>query len=214
MLSELKALREAGWVVAVHNDYRLKGEAHTFWLFTHPDGRWIKGEGQTDDVAIRQALDAARTEPSSPVGEVDGLIALLREYAQSAMYTSLEGDTTEVTCAILAEAADTLEALDHECQASMSEIAHERARATKAESERDELLRVVGEVKEKASALLRSIDEMDPEHWHCSTVAYADLANAIDAVAQGCGTPSGAAAGSQPENSASAAEAVSQEDGR
>lgn len=38
-------LRSEGWSVAVHNDYRLAGERMTFWLFTHPDGRWIKGEG-------------------------------------------------------------------------------------------------------------------------------------------------------------------------
>lgn len=51
----VKALRDAGWSVAIHNDYRLAGEPHTFWLFTHPDGRWIKGEGRTDDEAIAQA---------------------------------------------------------------------------------------------------------------------------------------------------------------
>lgn len=70
--SELAALRErmralpddlraAGWSVAVHNDYRINGESHTFWLFTHPDGRYAKGEGRTD----AEALDQVRTALSS-----------------------------------------------------------------------------------------------------------------------------------------------------
>ena len=49
----LAKLREAGWSVAVHNDYRIGGVAHTFWLFTHADGRWAKGEGTTDFEALR-----------------------------------------------------------------------------------------------------------------------------------------------------------------
>ena len=52
----LAKLRKAGWSVAVHNDYRLDGEPATFWLFTHPDGRWVKGEGSTDVLAL---LDVA-----------------------------------------------------------------------------------------------------------------------------------------------------------
>lgn len=52
-------IREKGWAVAVHNDYRLNGEKHTFWLFTKGDFA-IKGEGLTDV----EALDAIRTNPS------------------------------------------------------------------------------------------------------------------------------------------------------
>ena len=48
-------LRAGGWAVAVHNDYRLNGEAHTFWLFTK-DGRAIEGEGLSD----AEALDEVR----------------------------------------------------------------------------------------------------------------------------------------------------------
>jgi FAD/FMN-containing dehydrogenase len=66
---ERERLREAGWMVAVHNDYRLNGEPHTFWLFTHPSGRWIKGEGRTDEIAlnecVREALAAAAPPPLS-----------------------------------------------------------------------------------------------------------------------------------------------------
>lgn len=47
--------------MAVHNDYRLNGVPHTFWLLTHPDGRYVKGEGRTDAealTAIRLALSS------------------------------------------------------------------------------------------------------------------------------------------------------------
>ena len=46
-------LRAAGWSVAVHNDYRLNGVAHTFWLMTKGD-RCVKGEGRTDAEALAQ----------------------------------------------------------------------------------------------------------------------------------------------------------------
>lgn len=55
----LREMRAAGWSVAVHNDYRQGGESFTFWLFTHPSGRWAKGEGRTDDDAVAQAHGAA-----------------------------------------------------------------------------------------------------------------------------------------------------------
>lgn len=45
-------LRSCGWSVAVHNDYRLNGKFHTFWLFTHPSGAFVKGEGPTDARAV------------------------------------------------------------------------------------------------------------------------------------------------------------------
>jgi len=50
------AFREAGWSVAVHNDYHMNGVPHTFWLWTHPSGIWVKGEGLTDKQALEQAL--------------------------------------------------------------------------------------------------------------------------------------------------------------
>ena len=55
-LEDLKAIRMAGYTVAVHNDYKLDHQPHTFWLFTHSNGTWIKGEGKTD----AQALQIAR----------------------------------------------------------------------------------------------------------------------------------------------------------
>lgn len=49
----LDSLRARGWRVAVHNDYKLAGQDMTFWLFTHAAyGRFIKGEGKTDAMAV------------------------------------------------------------------------------------------------------------------------------------------------------------------
>lgn len=66
----LVLLRAAGWTVAVHNDYRLGGDAHTFWLLTHVNGRWVKGEGRTDAEAIEQC--ARQIERYSLDGNLTG----------------------------------------------------------------------------------------------------------------------------------------------
>lgn len=55
-------IRGEGWAVAVHNDYRLKGVHHTFWLFTKGD-RNVKGEGHSD----AEALNAVRTQLGLPL---------------------------------------------------------------------------------------------------------------------------------------------------
>ena len=49
-------LRERGWLVAVHNDYKLHGELYTFWLFTKGN-QCAKGEGRTDDEALMNVFD-------------------------------------------------------------------------------------------------------------------------------------------------------------
>lgn len=46
-------IRAEGWAVAVHNDYRLNGVNHTFWLFTKGE-RCVKGEGRTDAEALAE----------------------------------------------------------------------------------------------------------------------------------------------------------------
>ena len=58
-ISDLERLREHGWMVAAHNDYTLNGTRMTFWLFTHGSGRYVKGEGSSDAVAVYQAFCAA-----------------------------------------------------------------------------------------------------------------------------------------------------------
>jgi hypothetical protein len=58
----LATMRAADWMVGVHNDYRLTGQRMTFWLFTHPDGRWVKGEGKSDAEALMQCVSAAKLD--------------------------------------------------------------------------------------------------------------------------------------------------------
>ena len=55
-------LRDMGLMVAAHNDYRLNGNFHTFWLFTRADGMSFKGEARTD----REALNQIRALKSQP----------------------------------------------------------------------------------------------------------------------------------------------------
>ena len=52
----LAKLRAAGWMVAVHNDYRQDGKLMTFWLFTR-DGFAVKGEGETDAEALARVQE-------------------------------------------------------------------------------------------------------------------------------------------------------------
>lgn len=47
-------LREQGLMVAIHNDYRTGDGPRTFWLMTHKDGWWAKGEGRTDAEALNE----------------------------------------------------------------------------------------------------------------------------------------------------------------
>ena len=61
--SMLRFLRSLGWMVAVHNDYRLGGEHRTFWLFTHVNGTWIKGEAISDELAGAGCIEQIGKEP-------------------------------------------------------------------------------------------------------------------------------------------------------
>lgn len=56
----LWALRDAGWCVASHNDYRQNGQSRTFWLLTHPSGLFVKGEGGCDMDALMECDAQAR----------------------------------------------------------------------------------------------------------------------------------------------------------
>jgi hypothetical protein len=63
----LVELRGMGLTVAVHNDYRLNGEAHTFWLLTDSTGMSYKGEGKTDHEALTNvAMSLAAHQASQP----------------------------------------------------------------------------------------------------------------------------------------------------
>ena len=59
-------IRALGWAVAVHNDYRLGGIAHTFWLFTKGEIA-IKGEGRTDAEALDQVRAAIAARANAVV---------------------------------------------------------------------------------------------------------------------------------------------------
>lgn len=60
-------IRAEGWTVAVHNDYKLNGVQHTFWLFTKGD-KALKGEGMTDAEALNHVRAALDLKPEEPVG--------------------------------------------------------------------------------------------------------------------------------------------------
>jgi hypothetical protein len=51
MERKLHDLRSKGWMVAVHNDYRLDGNLFTFWLMVKGETA-IKGEGRSDEEAL------------------------------------------------------------------------------------------------------------------------------------------------------------------
>lgn len=61
-LSDMLAwLRVRGWMVGVHNDYRCAGGLATFWLFTNErTGRFLKGEGPNDELAVSLVVDQVK----------------------------------------------------------------------------------------------------------------------------------------------------------
>lgn len=71
-------LFKLGYRVGIHNDYVLVGVLHTFWLFTHPNGTYVKGEGLTDEEACLEALRAAREGWSADLVAIRQAVDLLR----------------------------------------------------------------------------------------------------------------------------------------
>jgi len=64
--SLLGEMRAHGWMVAVHNDYRLNGQSMTFWLFTHPGrGIYLKGEGNSDLKVLYDIVSARRAQETN-----------------------------------------------------------------------------------------------------------------------------------------------------
>jgi hypothetical protein len=49
-------------MVAVHNDYRQGGELKTFWLMTHPSGRYVQAEGLVvvEDKVLEELREKAK----------------------------------------------------------------------------------------------------------------------------------------------------------
>ncbi len=63
LVSTLAQLRKMGWLIAEHHEFEVHKQLRTFWLFTHPCGRWIKAEGDVSrevlvlQLALGDALD-------------------------------------------------------------------------------------------------------------------------------------------------------------
>ena len=90
-------LRKLGFAVAVHNDYRLGGEPHTFWLLVK-NGRAFKGEGRTDAEALRKIREllAAGREPD----------LTLADLYMATVHFLLDGDSPEECMDSLKEQLD------------------------------------------------------------------------------------------------------------
>lgn len=68
-------LRGKGLTVAVHNDYRLRGKPHTFWLMTAANGMSYKGEGLTDAEALKKISEQFSPPPAAELPEKCGACA-------------------------------------------------------------------------------------------------------------------------------------------
>jgi len=53
----LRRIRSLGWMVGAHNDYRINGKYMTYWMFTHSEGIYVKGEAETDESALTECLE-------------------------------------------------------------------------------------------------------------------------------------------------------------
>jgi hypothetical protein len=124
----LAHLRAAGWSVAVHSDYRQNGEHFTFWLFTHENRRWIKGEGRTDEEALQAAVndsqrDDTRTGLFAENLELKRRLAALSETstapaaplatASGGTYSQISHATTSAMAEVGAQAPKSPLVLDH-----------------------------------------------------------------------------------------------------
>lgn len=52
----LNAMREGEWSLAAHADFEQDGKRRVFWLWTHPYGGWIRGEGATDRESLLDCI--------------------------------------------------------------------------------------------------------------------------------------------------------------
>ncbi len=107
MIEALKALRNDGWSVAVHNDYQQDGEPFTFWLLTHPDGHYVKGEGRTDT----EALDHCFAQAAQILLRTDwkGLAEMLKRERDGEVWVWQRDGGNEIeslACPVLIQAHD------------------------------------------------------------------------------------------------------------
>lgn len=151
-LTPVDKMRAKGWTVAVHNDYRLNGRHHTFWLFTNGDYA-AKGEGSTDDEAIQRAS----TEADRIVAEMASLGESTLNMADRVAELTQERDA----------ACDRARDLDARLEAEIAEV----PRAMQAEEVRiraDEASKWSSRVAELTEELKRISDPNPidpPEGW-------------------------------------------------
>jgi hypothetical protein len=122
-LDMLALLRKQGWRVAVHNDYRQHGMDCTFWLLTHPSGRWVKGEGVSDALALDQALRAV--SQAQRVGVTEAMEAALEDARYKADYWKRMHDEVRATLtAALPEVAPDWVRIENEARAKDGRTLH------------------------------------------------------------------------------------------
>jgi hypothetical protein len=102
---ELDKLRADGWVVAVHNDYRQNGEAHTFWLLTKGN-RFIKGEGRTDPEALAQAYGSIQGLTDLERRSLEALSTLKAHVGRNLKDDELCGDCEQVIDKLIEDLQD------------------------------------------------------------------------------------------------------------
>lgn len=106
----LNWFRAHGWVVAVHNEYRLNGDVHAFWLWTKPlqDGGLMlaaKGEGFTNQIALEQAMFVVlRHIYGADLGRVEELYTAMQPVERLVIKRSLRIGN-EISCDVLVKRA-------------------------------------------------------------------------------------------------------------
>lgn len=103
-------MRAMGWSVAVHNDYRLGGKDHTFWLFTKGE-QCVKGEGVDDYSALMWAIGRAQalaepiaTEQAKQVPSVNQCCEIFRKAIEESGSRCLITDCSRGAIAAVREA--------------------------------------------------------------------------------------------------------------
>lgn len=93
-------LRNLGWMVAVHNDYKLNGDIYTFWLFTSGK-RCAKGEGRTNEVALQLVLKEVESQNAQAWADNDRMNDIARvEVIQKKLIKEAEVRATNAEIAL------------------------------------------------------------------------------------------------------------------
>lgn len=168
--AELAGLRAQGWTVAIHNDYMLGGECYTFWLLTHPNGRYVKGEATTDAEALEICAEAARRLTPAQSHE-DAAVAKHR----------IAGDTNKqlagrlLGCALSAEIGE-MGSADAYANIQLGCIFREAARRLQPARSHEEAAREIAHRHTSQCSWNARLNR--PHHLHCSRLTI-DIAAAL-----------------------------------